>query len=74
MFGVSQILEDITAHPDYRGDGFVPFADDEFNNRYVWERSTGKVHFIDYSHRSGARTEVAQSFGEFIDRVRVTPD
>lgn len=74
LFGVDQILEDREAHPDYRQREFLPIADDEFNNRYVWDGNTGKVYFIDYSHGTSEATEVGRSFDDFLEAINVTPD
>jgi hypothetical protein len=74
LFGCTDILEDWKDHPDYQRDGLVPIGDDEFNDRFVWERSTGHVYFIDYAYTRGAMTKVASSFDGFLRQIRVASD
>ena len=73
LFGADKIKKDRESHPDYSEKGLVPVADDEFNNRYVWQVDTGAVFFIDYSHGCGASTKIANSPEEFLDRISVEP-
>ena len=69
-----QILADLELHPEFEVAGVIPVADDEFNNRYVWDRRTGVVSFIDYSHGAAEWAMVAESFDAFLDRIEVSAD
>ena len=68
------VANDLIAHPDYVDDGLLPIADDMFNNRYVVELSTGKVHFVEYGHGRRLEREIAESFDAFLAAIRVVPD
>jgi hypothetical protein len=76
MFGcgdsAGNILVDLQRHPEYRYNGLVPIADDNFNNRYVLRKS-GEVLFIDYSRGSAAISKLADSFDEFLNMLDVRP-
>jgi hypothetical protein len=76
MFGcgdsAGDILTDMQRHPEYRNNGLVPIADDNFNNRYVL-RKTGAVLFIDYSRGTTAISKLADSFDEFLNMLDVRP-
>jgi hypothetical protein len=72
--GHCSILEDWLFHPDYQTEKLIPIADDMFNNRYVWDTTSGKVLFIDYSHRHGEETVIGESFEDFLGKVDVVPD
>ena len=67
------LVADFQAHPDLQGRRLVPFADDLFNNRYVFDAMTGEVSFVDYS-RNAAIHPVAKNLVEFFDRIVVLPD
>jgi SMI1-KNR4 cell-wall len=67
------MLQDRAIHPEYISMRLLPIADDNFNNRYVLDGNTGEIYFIDYSHRSGAMDKVADSFDQFLGRLKVVP-
>jgi SMI1/KNR4 family protein SUKH-1 len=74
MFGcgdsAGDILADMRRHPEYRNNGLVPIADDNFNNRYVL-RKTGEVLFIDYSRGPTSINKIADSFDAFLAMLDV---
>ena len=74
LFSASKIERDYLAHPDYADRGFIPFADDEFNDRFVWHGDSGKVLFIGYTEGSSSITEVARSFDDFLKKISVVSD
>ncbi|WP_417316009.1 SMI1/KNR4 family protein [Cycloclasticus pugetii] len=68
------VLEDLKAHPEWQEAGLIPIADDMFNNRFLLECRTGKIHFIEYSEGVSRAFEVAPSFEAFVERVEVVLD
>jgi len=74
MFGcgdsAGNILIDMQRHPEFRNNGLVPIADDNFNNRYVLRKS-GEVMFVDYSRGWAAISKLADSFDEFLNLLDV---
>jgi hypothetical protein len=68
------VLSDLQAHPEYVHAGFLPIADDTFNNRFVLKVSSGEVFFIENRHGTSQIVPVAPSFTSFLERIEVTPD
>ena len=77
MFGVSGpfqgILEDLKWHEDYVAAKLVPIADNHFNDRYVLESATGKVLYIEYKAGTNRVIQAADTFEDFLRRIRVEP-
>jgi hypothetical protein len=74
MFGASKIEKDYLAHSDYADRGLIPIADDEFNDRYVWQADSGRVLFIEYAGGLSRTMDVAASFDDFLEQIRVVSD
>lgn len=78
MFGtkseVGNILSDIQLHPEYFDQGLIPIADDMFNNRYLINKKTGSIFFIDYDAAEASPVLVKNTFTEFINGIEVIPD
>lgn len=70
---VGNLVSDFEAHPDMKAEGLIPFADDMFNNRYVWRSEQGDVLFIDYANRQPP-CSVAGSLEDFFRKLEVIPD
>ena len=74
FFGAEKVLEDCRSHEDYVLGGYVPFADDFFNNRFVVHAASGAVFFIEYKSGAAVHMSVSPSFGEFLERIEVASD
>jgi len=68
------LLADLQSH-DYVAQQLVPIADTFFNDRYVLELATGKVHYIEYWTWAEPKRiiEVADSFDHFLTKISVEP-
>jgi len=69
---VGNLVSDFEAHDEMQHNGLVPFADDCFNNRFVWRSTQGDVLFLDYSGERRAIV-VASSLEEFVRRIHIVP-
>lgn len=70
---VGNLASDFESHSDMKQEGMVPFADDLFNNRFVWNSKQGEVFFIDYANRNPP-CQIAASLDEFFCMIEVIPD
>ena len=68
------IIKDIKDHKDYAQKGFIPIADDMFNNRFVLNGGNGEISFIEYSSGNSVVIKVADSFEEFVKNIKVEDD
>ncbi len=73
LFDTATIVDDCIAHSDFEEGGFIPVADDEFNNRYLFSQRDGAVHFAEYANGSCVITRVASSFEAFLRAIEVDP-
>jgi len=69
---VGNLVTDLKLHPDLRQKGLIPFADDMFNNRYVFSSQMGDISFVDYTQ--GKLQSMAKSFEDFLAKLQVIPD
>ncbi|MEQ1775570.1 MAG: SMI1/KNR4 family protein [Burkholderiales bacterium] len=67
------LVMDFREHPDLQDRGLVPIADDLFNNRYVWDSTSGQVLFINYTDRK-APLLAAPTFEDFLKMIWIGPD
>ncbi|MEP1740411.1 MAG: SMI1/KNR4 family protein [Kangiellaceae bacterium] len=78
MYGIScdagHIGADLDSHPDYKENGFIPIADDMFNNRYVIDSKDGRILFLNYLNAECTIKIAANSFSKFLQKIIIQPD
>jgi len=70
---LGNLVSDFEARPDLMADGMVPFADDYFNNRFVWRPGVGDVLFIDYSNGQSP-SKISESLEDFFGKIELISD
>lgn len=70
---VGNCVTDFHAHPELAARALLPFGDDMFNNRYVWDSNSGHVGFVDYASQAAVAT-IAESLEKFFENIHVVPD
>ena len=65
------LLDELRRHEDYVAQKLVPIADTFFNDRYVLDPGTGKIHYIEYRAGKNRIVDVADLFDDFLMRITV---
>ncbi len=74
FFDAKRVLDDIRTHDDFAPEAIVPFADDMFNNRFVFDcKDAWSVHFICWGRGVARAIRIAPTFNEFLGRLRLRP-